>query len=68
MVDTRDLKSLGPQGLYGFESRPGHGLKTQSDDIQRVGFLCTLFLSQNCPNNRENDCDGTKIFEMKTAP
>ena len=24
MVDTRDLKSLGPQGLYGFESRPGH--------------------------------------------
>ena len=24
MVDTRDLKSLGPKGLYGFESRPRH--------------------------------------------
>ena len=24
MVDTRDLKSLGPKGLCGFESRPGH--------------------------------------------
>ncbi len=24
MVDTRDLKSLGPQGLYGFESHPRH--------------------------------------------
>ena len=24
MVDTRDLKSLGPKGPCGFDSRPGH--------------------------------------------
>ena len=24
MVDTRDLKSLDPKGLYGFDSRPRH--------------------------------------------
>ena len=34
MVDTRDLKSLGPQGLYEFESRPRH----KKSSVTRCSF------------------------------
>ena len=39
MVDTRDLKSLGPQGLYGFESRPRHRNRSQTADDFLLGLL-----------------------------
>jgi hypothetical protein len=30
LVDTQDLKSCGPQGLYGFNSRLGHSRKAKA--------------------------------------
>ena len=47
------IHSIHFRPVHLFDSRPGHGVKAQSDDIQRVGFFYTLFLSQNCPNDRE---------------
>ncbi len=38
MVDTRDLKSLGPKRLCGFESRPGHK-NTLSRYLEGVFFF-----------------------------
>ena len=37
MVDTRDLKSLGQQCLYEFESRPRH----KKADVSQL-FLCLI--------------------------
>ena len=42
MVDTRDLKSLGPQGLYGFESRPRH---EKSSEI-RCSFCARYLMNE----------------------
>ena len=40
MVDTRDLKSLGPKGLYGFESRPRHNKTLYIADYQAFIKSC----------------------------
>ena len=44
MVDTRDLKSLGPKRPCGFDSRPRHA-EIQLLDNQVVGFS---FLPNSC--------------------
>ena len=42
MVDTRDLKSLGPQGLYEFESRPRH----KKSSVLRCSFCARYLMNE----------------------
>ena len=41
MVDTRDLKSLGPKRPCGFDSRPRH--KVSLFESPKFGHICTTF-------------------------
>ena len=53
MVDTRDLKSLGPKRPYGFESHPRH-INTLSSSLEGVLFV-TVMMQKTVGDGRREE-------------
>ncbi len=63
MVDTRDLKSLGPQGLYGFESRPRHE-KSRRKKLRLFRFFLRSYnITSHNPTSSPSPAVGLEEFE-----